>query len=113
MGVVMWAFSIWKRDVRQTASKENKERNIVRELTKEQATELISMIHENMTFAEISSILPLSTKAKPHRLEHGGIWYVIPVGKLNVHLRFAYPGKSYSTNRAGPDSILNLAPALQ
>ena len=112
LGCILWPCSIWKRADSQLSPNGGGINAPNRTFTKEEATELVCRIHENMTFAEISRILPLSTN-DTHYLEHGGISYIVPLGDFNVRLRFKYPGGSYETNAASPDSVLNLAPLLQ
>jgi hypothetical protein len=110
---ILWVIDIWKSADRQPISLRNKESTLIREVTKEQAMDLVSKIHENMTFAEISKIIPLSTNDNPRLLTKGGIWYDVWLGKHVIQLRFQYPGKSYATTMSSSESLLNLAPILQ
>jgi hypothetical protein len=59
------------------------------QITREQAMALVSTIHTNMTFAEISKVLAISPNDTPRMLTHGGICYFAKVGSFTVELRFA------------------------
>jgi hypothetical protein len=84
--------------------------------SKEEATELVSKIRTNMTFKAISSIIPLSTSIRGFDGEHGGVWYVVPVGtNYFIHLRFEHPqGIRNPTGRKSiTDCRLNYPPRLE
>ena len=82
------------------------------QITREQAMALISRIHTNMTFAEISKVLAISPKDTPRMLNLGGITYFAQVGSFTVTLRFAYPDGPYSATNASNNLVLNDVPRL-
>lgn len=84
--------------------------------TEEEAAGLVSRINTNMTFAAISRVISLSTNIRGFDGEHGGVWYVVPVGtNYFVHLRFEHPqGRKNPLGKTGiMDCLLNYPPRLE
>jgi hypothetical protein len=84
--------------------------------TKEDAVELLSKIRTGMTFKTISSIIPLSTSMRGFDGEHGGVWYVVPMGtNCFIHLRFEHPRgrKNPVGKKSITDCRLNYPPRLE
>jgi hypothetical protein len=67
-------------------------------------------LHEGMTFEEVSKIIPLTRSNEVPVVEHGGVWYDVPIEKRSyIQLRFEHPmnGKTYL------ESELNLPPRVK
>jgi len=63
-------------------------------MSREQALQLLSTIHENMTYEEISKTLPLKTNVLGFEWQHGGIWCDVPIGgTYYIQLRFERPSE--------------------
>lgn len=77
--------------------------------TYEEAVNVVSRIHEGMTFEDISKMIPITTLG-PHVVEHGGIWYDSPLGEIwMVQLRFELP----SAKTTLPNCKLNFPPRVR
>jgi hypothetical protein len=73
-------------------------------------------IKTNMTFQEISKMIPLSINIRAYGGEHGGVWYSVPIGtKYLIKLRFEHPrGPTHPTGpRSISDCRLNYPPMLE
>ena len=75
----------------------------------ERATRLASELHQNMTFEEVSKVVPLVGNEMGVS-EHGGIWFKVPIGdNYYMQLRFSRPFKGQ-----GYESMsLNLPPQVK
>jgi hypothetical protein len=75
----------------------------------EKATALAAQLHENMTFNQVSKIIPLVQSDEVPLMEHGGVFYDVPVGRhYYIHLRFQHA----SEGEAYEKTLLNLPPAV-
>ena len=66
------------------------------------AKELTSQFHEGMTYEQVSRVIPLTRRNEVPVIEHGGVWYDVPVGKeYYIQLRFEHSkdGASYSQSK--------------
>jgi hypothetical protein len=71
---------------------------------------LSAQLHENMTFQDVSKIIPLVKSDESKVVEHGGVWFDVPIGHYYyIQVRFQHPpeGKTYE------DSLLNLPPRVK
>jgi len=74
------------------------------------AEKMVLQLHEGMTFDEVSRIIPLTRNNEVPVVEHGGVWYDVPIGKRSyIQLRFEHPknGNTYL------ESELNLPPRVK
>jgi hypothetical protein len=79
-------------------------------IEKQRAVDLASELHENMTFDQIAKIIPLSATNESPTVEHGGVWYNVPVGSnYYLQLRFEHS----SDNRTFEKCRLNLPPQVK
>jgi hypothetical protein len=82
----------------------------VTELTEEQAGQLVSRIREGMTFEQVAKIIPLSARHENLTVEHGGVWYDVPLGAHRiVQLRFERPLRGQKISGC----VLNYPPQIK
>jgi len=73
------------------------------------AEEIVSQLHEGMSFREVSHLLPLSASNDTGVMMHGGAWYDVPMGKTcHIQLRFSHP----SMGKMFWDATLNSPPSI-
>jgi hypothetical protein len=69
-----------------------------------------SQIHTNMTFRQVSSILPVMRNDIAPVRTHGGVWYQVPLqGGYYLEVRFSHPRDSDDIQ----ESYVNFPPVLQ
>jgi hypothetical protein len=108
IGLCVLCAAVWMHGSREHRLSLQTGRSITtNQITREQAMALVSTIHTNMTFAEISKVLDISTNDTPRAFSHGGITYFAQVGSFAVALRFGYPDGPYSATNASNNSVLN------
>jgi hypothetical protein len=75
----------------------------------EKANAMVAKTHVNMTFAEISRIIPLDEHCETGIYEHGGTFYDVPVGRYYyIQLRFQHSRKE----KGDGNRLLNLPPLV-
>jgi hypothetical protein len=75
----------------------------------ERAKQMTSQLHEGMTYEQVTRIIPLTRRNEVPVLEHGGVWYDVPIGKgYYIQLRFEHSrdGASYLQNRLNLPAIV-------
>jgi hypothetical protein len=87
------------------------------ELTKSEAIKLMSRLHTNMTYAQMCTVIPLSTNSQPALFLHGGVHYGVITGGYYIALRFEHsqnsPVPGYRGTKRLEETRLNLPPQIR
>jgi hypothetical protein len=89
--------------------------NSVHKIAWEEANETLEKIKRDMTFEQISTIIPLTTNSRPLNVTLGGFWYDVPLDPTYaIRLRFEAPfGKENPTGKkAIQGCLLNFPPEV-